>query len=142
MYLAEDWASDPVQRALVPLEPVRDEEAEDEGETEDEQVAGGVEVDELRFDTKKCTIKLEKYLKKADLEVGQANGGDDAEHDAEDPPDDGRGDGDEEGAELGEEAEDHHGQGGGLDDSPGANLGEVSSTIFFLKKNLLLNELR
>lgn len=52
-YLAEDWASDPVQRALVPLEPVRDEEAEDEGEAEDEQVAGGVEVDELRFDTKK-----------------------------------------------------------------------------------------
>ena len=58
LYLAEDWASDPVQRALVPLEPVRDEEAEDEGEAEDEQVAGGVEVDELRFDTKKCTINI------------------------------------------------------------------------------------
>ncbi len=71
----------------------------------------------------------------ADLEVGQANGGDDAEHDAEDPPDDGRGDGDEEGAELGEEAEDHHGQGGGLDDSPRANLGEVPKHIFFQKKS-------
>ena len=56
------------------------------------------------------------------LQVGESNGGDETEHDHEEPADDRGGNGDEYGAELAEDAEDDHDEGGPLDHAPAANL--------------------
>ena len=70
-----------IARHLEPgvlLDPLRQGQGEEEGEAEDEEVPGGVEVDEL--------------------EVGEAHGRDHAEHDTEDAANDGAWDGQEQGA--------------------------------------------
>ena len=63
------------------------------------------------------------------LQVGESNGGDETEHDHEEPADDRGGDGDEYGAELAEEAEDYHDDGCELDHAPAANLQKYSDSF-------------
>jgi hypothetical protein len=72
------------------------------GEAGHEEVAAGVEVDKL--------------------EVGEADGCDDAEHDAEDTPDDGGGDGEEEGPHLAHGPQQDQDNGRELDHPPAPHL--------------------
>ena len=82
--------------------PLGQDQREEDGEAEDEEVPRRVEIDKLQ--------------------VGEADRGDDAKHDGEDPSNDRVGDGDHEGGELGEDPEEDHDGRGPLDHPPAAHL--------------------
>ena len=81
------------------------DKGEEDGEAGHQQVPRGVEVNKL--------------------EVGEADGRDDAEHDAEDAPNDGGGDGEEEGPHLAHHSKQDENHGRVLYDPPAAHLEAV-----------------